>query len=176
MKVLLDEEAVQAGVHRLARQISHWYGDDPLTILGVMTGSVLLLADVIRLLKMPLRVGAIHASSYRGETTRGDLIWNEANLPPIKDQHVLLVDDIFDTGNTISRLLDALQNRNPKSLRSAVLLEKLGQAQVPIRPDHVVFQIPNEFVVGYGLDFRDQFRNLPYVAVLEASDIEASSL
>jgi hypoxanthine phosphoribosyltransferase len=137
-----------------------------------MTGSVVLLADLIRLLDMPLRVGVVQARSYRGNaTTPGQLSINSESLPDIAGRHVLVVDDIFDTGHTLFELLDQFDAMNPASLRSAVLLRKKGRQQVAMVPDHVAFEIPDEFVVGYGLDYRDEYRNLPHLAALESIDL-----
>ena len=171
MKTLLTEQQVQAGVRRMVDEIAAVYGDRPLTIVGVLTGSVVLLADMIRLLTMPLRVGVVQASSYRGATRRGPLVINSDLMPDIASHDVLVVDDIFDTGHTLVELLSLMAQLGPTSMRTAVLLRKSGQQQVTLQPDFVGFDIPNEFVVGYGLDYRDMFRNLPYVAALEPEDI-----
>jgi hypoxanthine phosphoribosyltransferase len=171
MRTLLSEEEVRAGVARLAGRIVETYGDSPLTIVGVLTGSVVLLADIIRQLSMPLRVGVVQASSYRGATTRGPLVINSDLMPDIANHDVLIVDDIFDTGHTLLELIALMKKLGPTSIRTAVLLRKLGQQQVTLQPDFIAFDIPNEFVVGYGLDYQDAYRNLPYVAALEAEDL-----
>jgi hypoxanthine phosphoribosyltransferase len=172
VKLLLSEEEVRSGVRRLAHQIASHYGRRPLTIVGVLTGSIVLLADLIRSLDMPLRVGVVQARSYRGSSTSpGELALHCDLLPDVRGHDVLLVDDIFDTGHTLLHLLSRFQTLHPFSLRSAVLLRKQGRSQVAIEPDHVAFDIPNEFVVGYGLDYRDGYRNLPYVAALEAAEL-----
>ncbi len=172
MKTLLSEAELHAGVSRLAEQINRFYGARPLTIIGVMTGSLVLMADLIRQLRMPLRVGVVQCRSYRGAATRpGTLTLNTDLLPEVKACHVLLVDDIFDTGNTLFELLNHFDTLGPASLRSAVLLRKQGRAEVAVHPDYVAFDIPDEFVVGYGLDYQDEFRNLPYLAALESSDL-----
>ena len=155
----------------MARQINESYGDQPLTIVGVLTGSVILMADLIRKLKMPLRVGVVQTSSYEG-TERGKLSINSDMMLDIADQDVLLIDDIFDTGNTLQEVSQLIKQHGPKSLRSAVLLLKTGCQQVDWRPDFIAFDIPDKFVVGYGLDYNDIYRNLPYLAVLEPADIE----
>jgi hypoxanthine phosphoribosyltransferase len=127
---------------------------------------------LIRLLKMPLRVGVVQARSYRGAaTTPGKLTINAELMPEIAGRNVLLVDDIFDTGNTLAELLRQIRGLGATSVRSAVLLRKQGRQQVSIEPDHVAFDIPDAFVVGYGLDYRDEYRNLPHVAALEAADL-----
>lgn len=174
LKQLLTEQQVRLGVRRLADEITAHYGDRPLTIIGVLTGSVVLLADLIRLLQMPLRVGVVQARSYRGRaTTPGELAINTELLPDMRGQDVLLVDDIFDTGRTLLALVGQFQELAPRSVRSAVLLRKRGRCEVPLEPDHVAFEIPDQFVVGYGLDYQDAYRNLPYVAALEAQEVGA---
>ena len=172
MKTLLTEAELQTGVTRMAAQIEKAYAGRQLTIVGVLTGSVVLLADLIRQIDVPMRVGVIQASSYRGPTTeRGELTINSELMIDIADRDVLLVDDIFDTGHTITQVIEKLQDFGPKSVRTSVLLHKQERQEVDYVPDFCAFHIPNEFVVGYGLDYEDMYRNLPYLAVLEASDL-----
>ncbi len=167
LKVLLTQQQVHDGVDRMAKQIQQHYGDKPLTVVGVMTGCVVLLADLIRLLNMPLRVGVVQASSYKGGTTRSDLTVDAGMLIDIADRDVLVVDDIFDTGHTLVEVTSHMQQAGATSVRSAVLLQKEGRQEVDARPDFTAFTIPDEFVVGYGLDYQDLYRNLPYIGVLE---------
>lgn len=174
MKQLLAEEQIQDAVRRLADDISEYYAGRPLTVIGVLTGSIVLVADLIRHLDLPLRVGVIQARSYRGpQTAPGQLAIDDSMLPDIRERDVLLVDDIFDTGRTLAALVDQITALEPRSVRSAVLLRKTGRQQVEMRPDYVAFEIPDGFVVGYGMDFQDAYRHLPYVAVLEADDLAA---
>ncbi len=171
MKTLLSEEELRRGVRRMAGEIAEHYGSHPLTIVGVLTGSVVLLADLIRRLEMPLRVGVVQASSYRGGTQRGNLTINSELMLDIEGRDVLLVDDIFDTGHTLVKVIALMQELNPASVRSAVLLRKEGRQEVEMQPDFVAFDIPDKFVVGYGLDYRDEYRNLTYVGALEPEDL-----
>jgi hypoxanthine phosphoribosyltransferase len=172
LKLLLSETEIRSGVERMANQIAAYYDGRRLTIIGVLTGSVVLLADLIRLLKMPLQVGVVQARSYRGAAiTPGALTVNADLLPEIRGRDVLLIDDIFDTGQTLLELVAQIDELAPRSLRSAVLLRKQGRCRVSIAPDFIGFEIPDEFVVGYGLDYRDAYRNLPYVAALEAAEL-----
>lgn len=174
VKPLLSEDEIRAGVGRLAKQILDRYAPHPLTIIGVLTGSVVFLADLIRRLDLPLRVGVVQARSYRGEaTTPGPLTIDAGLMPDIRGRDVLLIDDIFDTGHTLFELIALVGALGPSSVHSAVLLRKKGRQQVEFQPDFVGFDIPNEFVVGYGLDYRDAYRNLPYVAALEPADLQA---
>jgi hypoxanthine phosphoribosyltransferase len=172
MKTLLSKEELHQGVARMARQVEETFEGCQLTIIGVLTGSVVLMADMIRLIDQPMRVGVIQASSYRGATTeRGDLLINSELMLDISGRDVLLVDDIFDTGHTLTQVVEKMHQFNPKSIHSAVLLRKEGRQEVEYEPDFVAFNIPDEFVVGYGLDFEDMYRNLPHLAALEPADI-----
>lgn len=175
MKKLLSANELAEGVGQLAEQIESDYAGRPLTIVGVLTGCVVMLADLIRLIDLPLRLGWVQARSYRGTSTVGEALMINADLlPVIKARDVLLVDDIFDTGRTMLELINLLDELQPASIRSAVLLEKEGRREVSVRPDYVAFHIPDEFVVGYGLDYNDLYRNLPYVAALDAEDLESN--
>jgi hypoxanthine phosphoribosyltransferase len=172
MKTLLSKEQLHDGVSRMADEIAACYENRQLTIVGVLTGSVVLMADLIRIIDLPMRVGVLQASSYRGATTtRGELVINSELMLDISGRDVLLVDDIFDTGHTLARTIEKMREFGPTSLRSAVLLRKHGRQEVDYQPDFVAFDIPDEFVVGYGLDYEDMYRNLPYLAALEADDI-----
>jgi hypoxanthine phosphoribosyltransferase len=174
VKPLLSEEQIRGGIERLAREIGRHYAGRPLTIIGVLTGSMVLVADLIRRIDLPLRVGVIQARSYRGAATRpAALHVDDSMLPDIEERDVLLVDDIFDTGRTLATVVAQVRALNPRSLRSAVLLHKMGRQEVDFRPDHVAFEIPDVFVVGYGLDYQDAYRHLPYVAVLDPEDLTA---
>ena len=176
MRTLLDEKQLQDGVERLAKEIDAFYGSDkPLTVIAVMTGSLVLFADLIRRLSMPQRVGVIRASSYRGGMKSGELTVDAEMMIDVRDRNVLLVDDIFDTGKTIDRLIGVVSEMGAKSVKTAVLLHKQAEHAVAIRPDFVAFEIPDEFVVGYGLDYLDMYRNLPYLAVLEPAEIEETA-
>lgn len=174
MKTLLDEQQLNDGVQQLADSINQYYGDRPLTIICVLTGSIVLGADLIRKLSMPLRVGVVQTSSYQG-TERGALTINAEMMLDITERDVLLIDDIFDTGNTLQEVTELMRDLGPTSLESAVLLLKTGRQEVDWRPRFVAFDIPDEFVVGYGLDYNDEYRNLPYLACLEQSDIESAT-
>ena len=169
MQVLLPAERIQQRVAELAARIGADYQGRSLTIVGVLTGCLMFLADLVRHLDLPLRIGLIQASSYRGATTTpGQLHVHPELVPDVRGRHVLLLDDILDTGQTLGSLVGHLQNLGPASVRVAVLLRKRGRQQVPFEPDYCGFDIPDAFVVGYGLDFNDEYRHLPYIAVLPA--------
>jgi hypoxanthine phosphoribosyltransferase len=167
MHVLLTAEQLAAGVDRLARQVRAAHGGGPLVVVGVLTGSVVLVADLIRRLDCPVRLAMVWASSYRGPATRaGTLELRLDMLPDLAGQHVLLVDDIFDSGRTLEALVRDLQGRGAASVRSLVLLRKTGRAEVHLQPDFVGFDIPDVFVVGYGLDHDGCWRQLPHLAAI----------
>ena len=173
MKRLISEAEIQAEVARLGATLSEVYRDRPLTVLCVLTGSIIFLSDLIRTMQIPLRVGLIQASSYRGRTTTaGQLTIDPALLAnDIAGRDVLLVDDIFDTGRTLDALLGVIRSRGAANVSSAVLLWKEGRSEVGIEPDYYGFKIPDVFVVGYGLDYNDDYRHLPYIAALEDGDL-----
>ncbi len=171
MRILLDESQLTEGVDRLAAEIDGHYDGRPLTVIAIMTGSLILFADLIRRLSMPQRVGVVQASSYHGGMKSGELTIDAKMMIDVRDRDVLLVDDIFDTGRTLDRLTRLIREQGAESVKTAVLLHKQADHAVEIRPDFKAFDIPDEFVVGYGLDYLDMFRNLPYLAVLEADEI-----
>ncbi len=172
MRILITEDQLKQGIARLAEEIRKRCAGQPLTIVGVLIGSVVLLADLIRLLDMPLRIELVQARTNPDGTRPGPLVLNLDLLSTdIRGRNVLLVDDIFDTGNTLWELIPQLDELGPAHVRTAVLLRKQGRAQVALRPDFVAFDIPDEFVVGYGLDYRDRYRNLPYLAALEPHEM-----
>jgi len=167
MKTLIPAEAIRQRVAELAAQIEAYYQGRPLVIVGVLTGCLVFLADLIRQINLPLRIHLIQASSYRGEATfPAELVLCLEGLPDLQGREVLLVDDILDTGHTLSRIVAELWRREPASVRVTVLLRKRGRQSVPLEPDYVGFEIPDEFVVGYGLDYNDEYRQLPFIGVL----------
>ena len=176
MRTLLNEDQLTEGVERLASEIDSHYGSErPLTVIAVMTGSLVLFADLIRRLSMPQRVGVVRASSYRGGTSSGELTVDAEMMIDVTGRDVLLVDDIFDTGKTLDRLSEMMSGFGAASVKTGVLLHKEREHMTELRPDFVAFKIPDEFVVGYGLDYLDMYRNLPYLAVLEPDEIEATA-
>jgi hypoxanthine phosphoribosyltransferase len=167
-RILIPADDIQRRVADMARRIDADFHDRSVTIVGVLTGSLIFLADLVRRLDLPLRIGLIQASSYRGAAiTPGELRVDPVLLPDLTSRHVLLLDDILDTGRTLGRLVERLLGLGVASLRTAVLLRKQGRQVIPLTPDYVGFEIPDAFVVGYGLDYNDEYRNLPHIAVLE---------
>lgn len=176
MQILLDPSQLSQGVDRLAQQIEADYAGRSVTVVGVLSGCVVLLADLIRRLKLPIRVGHVQARSYRGQSTRpGELTIEAGLLPDVEGHDVLLVDDIFDTGHTLEALVGNVTAAGAASVRTAVLLRKQGRQEVPLAPNYAAFDIPDVFVVGYGMDYNDRYRNLPYVAAMEPADLLADS-
>ena len=172
MKRLIEAADIQERVVELGRQIAGDYGGRLLTVVGVLTGSLVLVSDLIRAIDLPVRVGMIRASSYAGRTTTGTEVSVDLNLlPDVRGRDVLIVDDIFDTGRTLTTIVDRLKTAGATSVRAAVLLWKDRVREREWTPDYFGFKIPDVFVVGYGLDYNDEYRSLPYVAALEPEDL-----
>ncbi len=167
MNVLISAERIRERVDELGAEIATDYADRPLVVVGVLTGCLVFLADLIRRLNHPTQIAFLQASSYRGNaTTPGHLVINAELLPTLTGRDVLLLDDILDTGHTISNLVTHLINKGAASVRTCVLLRKIGRQEVVFEPDYIGFEIPNLFVIGYGLDYNDEFRHLPFIAEL----------
>ena len=172
MHTLLTSEQLAAGIERLAAEVHRESAGRPLTVIGVLTGSIMVVADLIRRLEGPVQLNMVWARSYRGTATSpGRLDLRLDLLPDLAGHDVLIVDDIFDSGRTMQALIEELRRRGATRVRSLVLLRKEGRAEVAMEPDFVGFEIPDAFVVGYGLDFDGLWRHLPYLAVLDAADI-----
>ena len=167
MTPLITADRIAAKVAELGPRIAADYRGRPLTLLGVLHGSLPFLADLMRKIDVPHRVGVVQASSYRGTATRaGKLTIDTSLLPDLTGRDVLLVDDIFDTGRTLEGLIAELGNLNVAGVKTCVLLWKEGTAEVSRTPDYHAFRIPDRFVVGYGLDHDDEYRHLPFIAEL----------
>lgn len=170
MRTLISAAEIAPRVSALGAELAEHYAGRPLTVVGVLQGCVVFLADLIRAINVPHRVAFVQASSYRGATTVAGALEIRGDMPPdITGRDVLLIDDIFDTGETLAHLQQSLESLGPRSIRSVVLLRKLGRQTATIEPDWYGFEIPNHFVVGYGLDYQDDYRHLPNVMVLEPS-------
>lgn len=176
LEVLLSRNTIQARVAELAEELNREYRDQEVVVVGIMSGVVVFLADLIRGLEIPVRLEFLNASSYRGSaTSAGELAVDISGLSVLTGQHVLLLDDIFDTGHTLSRMTEIIGAMQPASLKSAVLLWKTDRNETEMEPDYAGFQIPNQFVVGYGLDYDGQYRNLPDVCVIPGPTDQVSS-
>ncbi len=166
--VLLTEECIRRRVDALAREISEVYRDeDEIIVISIINGAIPFTADLIRRIDLPIRLDCLRVSTYRDDTRphRNPELIDTLRLP-IKGHHVLLVDDILDTGRTFARVVNLLKKMGPASLRVCVLLDKIGRREIPFHADFVGFKIPDEFVVGYGLDFAERYRNLRCIGVL----------
>jgi hypoxanthine phosphoribosyltransferase len=174
--VLLDEERVQAGVAELAARISEDYRGRDLLLVGVLKGAVVLMADLSRALTVPHEVDFIATSSYGSATQTSGVVRLLKDLDhEIEGRHVVLVEDIVDTGLTLEYLLETLRPRRPASLEVCVLLCKPDELRVEVPVKYKAFDIPSVFVVGYGLDYAERFRNLPFVGTLRREVYEGSS-
>jgi hypoxanthine phosphoribosyltransferase len=168
VRCLIPEAEIDQAVVDLGRRISEEYRGKPLTVVGILTGSIMLVTDLMRTLDVPHKLGLVAASSYRREaTTAGELAVDLSSLPDLTGRHVLVIDDIFDTGRTMTAMLSRVREASPLSVKSVVLLWKKVRTEVESGPDYFAFEIPDEFVVGYGLDFDDEYRHLPYIGVIE---------
>src|SRR6266404_2833367 len=163
-EILLTEEQIQRRLDDLAMEIQRDYTEKDLTLVAILTGSVMFIADLLRRLPMQLRLDYIGVSSYHGETrSTGELIVTKALRLDVRGRDVLVVDDILDTGLTLVKIRDMIGKLQPRNLKFGVLLEKDVPHHDDFKADYVGFHIPNKFVVGYGLDYCERYRNLPYV-------------
>jgi len=168
--ILVSEAAIRRRVKHLGAEIAAAYGQEEITVVAVINGAILFTADLLREIKNPIRLDCVRVSSYRNETKSRNKPKLLHNLSlDLGGRHVLLIDDILDTAKTLSFVVDLLKKLRPASLRTCVLLDKRGRREVDFEADFVGFQIPDKFVVGYGLDFAERYRNLPCIGVLRAS-------
>lgn len=165
---LISEQKIKERVIALGQEIKeHYKGvEEPIVLMGVLKGSIIFLADLCRAVDLPVELEMMGVSSYGEATTSsGEVRITQDLTRPIKDKHVLIVEDIFDTGLTLKYLMENLKSREPKSIKICTLLRKNTPNQAEIKLDFVGFSIPNEFVVGYGLDVAEKLRNLPMIAI-----------
>ena len=165
--VLIPARRIRSRVGELAAQITRTYAGEDLVIVALLNGTVAFLADLIRRLEFPLRLDFMGVSSYGGGTESGELVYTKELRLGLRGRHVLVVDDILDTGRTLRAVTAKLRALRPASLRTCVLLDKPARRVGDFRADYVGFTIPNLFVVGYGLDYDERYRNLPFVGVLK---------
>jgi hypoxanthine phosphoribosyltransferase len=170
-RVLFHHAQIQSRVAQMAREIAALYqvGNPALTLVPVLSGSIIFLADLIRQLPLKMKLALVHVSTYPGATTTATD--SKTILEPtgdVRGRHVLVVDDILDSGRTLRRVQEMLRRLEPASLRTAVLLRKPAKAPPDVRADFVGFDIDDQFVVGYGLDFDDHYRNYPHIGVLRS--------
>ena len=168
-KILLTEEQIQARIAELGEILTEDYKDKDPIVVGVMKGVVVFYADMIRQIKTPCQMDFMWISSYAGTESTGNMIVRRDVSSDIKGRHVLVLEDIFDTGNSLDYTVKHLLAKEPASVKVCTLLDKPERRNpdITLKPDYIGFTIPNEFVVGYGLDFNEHYRNLPYIGVLK---------
>jgi hypoxanthine phosphoribosyltransferase len=166
-RVLFDETAILRRLDELAARITQDYRDRELTVIAVLNGSLIFMADLLRRIPLPLKLDCLSVASYHGGTkSTGEVVFRQVALPDVLDRHILILDDILDSGLTLNAIRRKLEEANPRSVRVCVLLEKQIPRAAPIEADYIGFKIGGEFVVGYGLDYMERYRNLPCIGVL----------
>jgi hypoxanthine phosphoribosyltransferase len=165
-RVLITDAQIARRIRAMAGELEGDFRGRELVVVSCLNGTVMFLADLIRNLSLPLRLDFIGVSSYGAGTESGDLVFTKELRLDVRGRDVLLVDDILDTGRTLSRVLAILRPLKPRRIKTCVLLDKPARRVEPIKADYVGFEIPDVFVVGYGLDFAERYRNLPFVGVL----------
>lgn len=167
---LISKESIQVRVQELGRAITRAYGelDDPLVLIGVLKGSIIFLADLCRAIDLPVELEMMGVSSYGEATVSSGVVRITQDLVrPIENKHILIVEDILETGLTLKYLIDNLKARGPKSIKVCTLLKKPNKTQVEVPVDFIGFDIPDDFVVGYGLDIAERLRNLPMIGIYQ---------
>jgi hypoxanthine phosphoribosyltransferase len=175
-RVLFDEPAIHRRLDEMAAQITNDYRDRELTVIAILTGSLVFMSDLLRRIPLPLKLDCLGIVSYHGKAqTSGEVIFKQAVIPDVVDRDVLILDDILDSGHTLAAVGEKLEMAKPRSIRVCVLLSKRKQRARHVDVDYVGFEIQDEFVVGYGLDFMERYRNLPYIGVLRKELIASIS-
>ena len=165
--VLVSAQDIKKRVKTLGAEIAAAYGDEEITVVSIINGAIFFTADLLREIPNPVRLDCIRISSYRNHTTsQGQPKLLQSLTLDVENRHVLLIDDILDTGKTVSAVAALLKKLKPASLHTCMLLDKRGRREIEFEADFVGFQIPDKFVVGYGLDFAERYRNLPCIGVL----------
>jgi hypoxanthine phosphoribosyltransferase len=166
-RILITQEEIARRVRRLSADIERDFRGREMVVVSLLNGTVMFLADLIRHLSLPLRLDFIGVSSYGAGTTSGEMIFTKELRLDVRGRDVLLVDDILDTGRTMKRVLAKLRQLRPRRIKTCVLLDKPARRVERIQADYVGFRIPDLFVIGYGLDYAERYRNLPFVGVLK---------
>ena len=166
-RVLITEEELRAKVKAVGRQISRDYREKDPIFVGVLKGCFIFMADLMRSVDIHCAMDFMAVSSYSGTTSTGAVKINKDLSEDIQGRHVIIVEDILDSGVTLNYLKSFLQQREPASIRIATLMDKPSRRRAPITPDYTCFEVPDAFVVGYGLDYNERYRNLPYIGVLK---------
>ena len=165
-RVLITESQIARRIQALASAIERDFRGHEMVVVSLLNGTVMFLADLIRHLNLPLRLDFMGVSSYGAGTESGELVFTKELRLDVRGRDVLLVDDILDTGKTMSRVLPKIEALKPRRIKICVMLDKPSRRTEPIEADYVGFEVPDFFVVGYGLDFAERYRNLPFVGVL----------
>jgi hypoxanthine phosphoribosyltransferase len=168
-RILITEQQIARRVAVLSREIERDFRGREMVVVSLLNGTVMFLADLIRHLSLPLRLDFIGVSSYGAGTTSGELVFTKELRLDVRGRDVLLVDDILDTGRTMKRVLAKLRPLKPRRIKTCVLLDKPARRTEKVRADYVGFSIPDMFVIGYGLDYAERYRNLPFVGVLKSA-------
>ncbi|HEX3032484.1 MAG TPA: hypoxanthine phosphoribosyltransferase [Bacillota bacterium] len=167
-KILITQQEIAAKVSELGARISADYAGSELLVVGILKGAAIFMSDLVRTISIPVAFDFMAVSSYGASTESSGVVRIIKDLEQsIEGRHVLIVEDVVDTGLTLNYLVDNLKSRNPASLKLCSLLDKPSRRKVEVKAEYLGFSIPDEFVVGYGLDYSEKFRNLPYVAVLK---------
>jgi hypoxanthine phosphoribosyltransferase len=166
IEVLIPQEQIQKRLAELGAQITAEYAGRPLVMVGVLKGSFMFLADLVRHVDLPVRIEFIGTKSYEGTTTSGQVMLTKDLDKPIQDEDVLLVEDIIDTGLTLNYLLHVMRQRQPRSLKTVAFLDKPSRRRIQVEGDYIGFTIEDKFVIGYGLDFEQRYRNLKDLCIL----------
>lgn len=171
-RVLISEEELQAKIAELGKKISEDYKGKPLLLVGILKGSLVFMADLMRAIDINCKIDFMSISSYSGTQSTGQVrIILDLNKP-VKDYDLLIVEDILDSGVTLSYIKQLLLPRNPRSIKICTLLDKPDRRVADITPDYCGFTIPDEFVIGYGLDYDEDYRNLPYVGIIKPEAVK----
>ena len=173
-QILITEEQIKARIAELGEELTREYMDKDPVIVGVLKGVVVFYADMVRQIKVPCQMDFMWISSYQGANSTGQMVVKRDVTVDIKDRHVLILEDIYDTGNSLDFTYRHLLSKEPASLKICTLLDKPERRKpgITLKPDYVGFTVPNAFVVGYGLDYNEHYRNLPYVGVLKSEVYE----
>lgn len=166
-ETLLSAEQIAARIQELGRELDGIYGDEPVLAIGILKGSILFMSDLIRAMEADVRCAFLGVSSYHGTSSTGEVRITHDLTAPLEGVNVLVVEDIVDTGLTLSYIRNLLELRAPKSLRIVSLLDKPSRRTTPVKVEHVGFEIPDAFVIGYGLDLDQRYRNLPYIGIFD---------
>lgn len=173
--VLFDEATILRRLDKIAAQISADYRERELTVIAVLNGSLIFMADLLRRIPLPLKLDCLSVASYRGGTqTTGEVVFKQIALPDVAGRHILILDDILDSGITLAAIGEKLRSAQPLSVKICVLLRKKKIRRRQVEADYVGFDIEDEFVVGYGLDYLERYRNLPCVGVLRKQLIDSA--